>query len=62
MYICVMRLVKGEIREQKQIFEVMMAENCSKFIKDTKNCISGKIRFNKGQGPKNIIHISYSNE
>lgn len=62
MYICVIRLVKGKIREQKKIFEVIMAENCSKFIRDTKNHISGKIRFNKGQGSKNIIHISYSND
>ena len=37
-----MRLVKGEIRQQKKIFEVIMSENCPKFTRDTKNHTSGK--------------------
>lgn len=50
--------------KKKKIFEVIMAENCLKFIRDTKNHTSRKFRHNKEeQRPKNVhLHISYSND
>ena len=55
-----MRGVKGEIRkEKKKIFEVIMAENCLKFIRDTKNHTSRKFRHNKKDKDQKMYTYTY---